>query len=408
MTKLIGYKGVFVCAFFCAVLLLVGFIAGWLVHEHLFVPEHAALEQFTRLSDRVCFPDVSRSERVIESLPQASASGQSELWWFKCHLEEGRFDDALTLYQAHERRGSELLPKLRDRLVQKVSLWQQNGDLDTCVNALERFTQYYYQDTGLLKMQINALEENNELARAIEVCILVSPLATRQAEVNYYRDSRHRLARRLFHHHYPSGSVSDQLALFQKLAYIEPDYAFYRYALALMYLSLGDTDNAIRELEVLQLDQEFGQKSSVLLADLKPVMPEEPEAHTLGMISLRAVGQHLVAPVKVGDKGHARLLIDTGASLTTMPSQLLQELKRKKQAARVGYVELRTAGGPRFSPLYSIKSFQIGEYLLKNLEVAELDMAVGEKADGLLGMNVLSRFRFQIDQERPALILIPR
>ena len=376
---------------------------GWWLHSYCYISESRTPETMVYSPDNY-FPPLSFDipGPVQETIVVLDTQE------FQFLLNEGRFDDALTLYQEHESTGSASISQLRQMLISSLAQWQKAGDFETCINALERFTQYYYQDIELLKVQVAVLESNNELMRAIDVCVMASPFTARNSDFEYFNESAHRLARNLFSSQRKQDAIESGLPLFQKLAFLEPDYAFYRYALAEIYLVLGDTESAIRELEVLQLDHEFGRQASRILAELFPAAPEEPDEIPPGVIPLMASGRHFLAPVKAGDKETARLLIDTGASLTTMPSQLLLELKRKKQAARVGHVELKTANGFRFSPLYRIKSFQIGEYILKDLEVAALDMGSGESADGLLGMNVLSQFMFQIDQDRQALILIPR
>ena len=101
------------------------------------------------------------------------------------------------------------------------------------------------------------------------------------------------------------------------------------------------------------------------------------------------------------------LLIDTGASLTTLPSELLQRLRRKKLAARVGHTQLKTAGGMQFAAIYQVKEFQIGNFIVRDLQVAELDL-FDTDSQGLLGMDVLGQFRFQLDQDRSILTLQQR
>ena len=251
-------------------------------------------------------------------------------------------------------------------------------------------------------------ERSGDFAQAVEAGLSARPFAAEQADIEVFTTNIYRLAKALFTKNTELDKLETSLGLFQRLAYLEPDYSFFRFALAKSYLALGDIDSAVRELETLQLDQEFGRVASSILAELFPPLPEEPEDVPAGTIPLGVSGQHYIAGIRAGDKLEASLLIDTGASLTTLPSRILQELKRTKQAHRVGHVDLNTANGLRFSPLYRLKKFQIGEFVLQNLEVAELDGAVGGGADGLLGMNVLSQFMFQIDQDRQMLTLLPR
>ena len=113
--------------------------------------------------------------------------------------------------------------------------------------------------------------------------------------------------------------LDETLALFQKLSMLEPDYAFYRFALAKSYLALDDLGSAIRELEILQIDPEFGRRAAEMLAELFPPVPEEMDEQPVGLVPLMARGRHFMVDVALGQGDGARLLIDTGASLTTLP-----------------------------------------------------------------------------------------
>ena len=55
--------------------------------------------------------------------------------------------------------------------------------------------------------------------------------------------------------------------------------------------------------------------------------------------------------------------------------------------------------------VYSFPEVGLGAYLMKNTQIAVLDFDTNREIDGLLGMNVLGQFRFQIDQENTRLIL---
>ncbi|WP_263081176.1 aspartyl protease family protein [Endozoicomonas sp. Mp262] len=386
-------------------LLLIGVLSGWLLHDHLtrkednkktYLPAPLKLEQDAQ-------PILFHPSPIYENQPSSE-----DLWAFQASLDEGRYDDALTLYQVHEHSESVLYRQLRQTLLATLQQWAQSKNFSACINALARFTQYYYQDMELLKIHSIVLESNQDISPAIEVCISARSFALRADDLAYFDDNTHRLTRLLFSFNRKQDKLESSLSLFQKLAYLEPDYSFYRYALAESYLAINDVESAVRELEALLPDHQFGSRAAQILAELFPPVPDEPEDIPPGTVPLIASGGHFLTDVQVGDKQRARLLIDTGASVTTLPQRILQELKRKKQAARVGHVDLKTASGFHFSPLFRVKRFQVGQFVLKDLDVAELDFDSTETADGLLGMNVLNRFIFQIDQEKQTLTLIPR
>jgi predicted aspartyl protease len=65
---------------------------------------------------------------------------------------------------------------------------------------------------------------------------------------------------------------------------------------------------------------------------------------------------------------------------------------------------MSTANGTVDGKKLIIESFMLGQHELKDVEVGALPLK-GFKYDGLLGMNILSRFEFFIDQEQQLLIL---
>ena len=65
----------------------------------------------------------------------------------------------------------------------------------------------------------------------------------------------------------------------------------------------------------------------------------------------------------------------------------------------------RTAGGVVMGTVYSVPELGLGPYLIKNTQIAVIDFDVSRGFDGLLGMNILGQFRFQIDQENANLLL---
>ena len=65
----------------------------------------------------------------------------------------------------------------------------------------------------------------------------------------------------------------------------------------------------------------------------------------------------------------------------------------------------RTASGVIMGTVYSVPELSLGPYRLTNTQIAVLDFDIDREIDGLLGMNILGQFRFQIDQENTRLLL---
>lgn len=391
-----------------AVFFSTGLVTGWWLHDRS-APPPSGSQIRPGAIPIIIQPDDFSTTRHYRDSP--SFTGDRELIEFTRSLTEGRNDDALVIFQHHERQGSALSSQLRKELLSLLDAWENQKNHEAAIKLLELFTQYYYQDTELLKKLADYYQTSDRIAKAIDVYADARSYALQKVfqkdETDFFDRQIHVLAKALFEQKKKTQSLETLISQFQKLAYLEPDYSFYHYALAESYLSAGDVDSAIHELQILQIDPEYGEGASRLLAKLLPPPPlEEPEPPT-GVIPLSGSGGHFIAGATVGEIFNTRLMIDTGATLTTLSSRILQGLREKKKAFRIGHVELKTANGIRLSPLYRVKQFQIGNYALDNLEVVEIDPGhLG--TDGLLGMNVLGRFHFFIDQNQNTLSLSPR
>ena len=384
-------------------MLSTGMIAGWWLHSGLNGAGHAN-------GDNHSFQIIQWDSDPLNTTPYQTFNQPyndhsiDERSLFLQALDEYRIDDALVTFQQYERKGASALHPFRKALED----WLNHQNSDLSINVLERFTQHYYQDESLLTRLANHYEHENRLDSAITTLLELKSFTDSKEERSALNERIHTLSRAVYNQQMKLDQLETLLGLFQRLSSQEVDYGFYRFALARIYLATGDSNNAIRELEVLQTHSEFGRQAAQLLAALTPPPPmDEPEELPGNTIPLAARSGHFFVDVSAGNKETVKLLIDTGASLTTLPSDLLQRLRRKKLAARVGHTQLKTAGGYQFAPIYQLKELHIGGFIVRDLQVAELDLhELG--SEGLLGMDVLGQFRFQLDQDRNTLTLYPR
>jgi hypothetical protein len=122
---------------------------------------------------------------------------------------------------------------------------------------------------------------------------------------------------------------------------------------------------------------------------LEVLLASHAGARTLS-VPLNIDGPRIFVIVLVNDK-HARLLLDTGAGITLVEPQFAKgttELKR---------VEIEQLAGISQASIRRL-SVTLGELTLKDLVVGVLDMAnvnrqLGTSIDGVLGENILCRFR---------------
>ncbi len=98
------------------------------------------------------------------------------------------------------------------------------------------------------------------------------------------------------------------------------------------------------------------------------------------------------------------MLVDTGASFSSIGREVLERLQRRGQVDFVGEQQGRLADGRTITvPLYRIRRLRIGD----RCEVENVQIAVFPTADrAILGLNVLTRLSpFGIATDPPRLIL---
>ena len=96
------------------------------------------------------------------------------------------------------------------------------------------------------------------------------------------------------------------------------------------------------------------------------------------------------------------LIIDTGASLTTIPAEFAQRLGLVKPDSQV--IRIDTANGEILGRRVLLPNLTIGTIRLREVDAVVIDIP-GLEGRGLLGLNVLQPLNMQIDSENKVLIL---
>jgi predicted aspartyl protease/phosphoribosylformylglycinamidine (FGAM) synthase PurS component len=102
----------------------------------------------------------------------------------------------------------------------------------------------------------------------------------------------------------------------------------------------------------------------------------------------------------------ARLLLDTGASLSGLSTNYTGKYPALLKATKP--IRLNTASGARDSVLFTVNQISIGKVVFNQHILAQLPMDNSIEFDGLLGVDILGRFDFVIDQNTATLKLKPR
>lgn len=168
-------------------------------------------------------------------------------------------------------------------------------------------------------------------------------------------------------------------------------------AAAGLYVAAKDTYQA--QYHALMAANHTGtqERAETILAQLNGTTP----TNDLTLPLTRFGNQFLVA---VNIEGYpARLLLDTGASITGVSAAYIQKYPAIVKATKP--IRLNTANGAVESYLFTVTQLSLGDAVFNQHIIARLPLDAGIEFDGLLGVDVLGRFDFVIDQNEAVLRL---
>jgi clan AA aspartic protease (TIGR02281 family) len=124
-------------------------------------------------------------------------------------------------------------------------------------------------------------------------------------------------------------------------------------------------------------------------------------------ISMPVEGMTVTLHGRDGNTTTLPYLFDTGASFTTITSDVAHELGIDIPAD-APTEEFNTANGPRESRVVYLDGLTIGDVYVPSLLVSVCDPCATERTSGLLGVNVIREFIAQLDYQEGHVELIPR
>lgn len=194
--------------------------------------------------------------------------------------------------------------------------------------------------------------------------------------------------------------------LLDDIALREPEFGLRQ---AMIYRLLGETESAVELLLELQasdvgLDSQWTQNLESQLAET--AADAGPEAVLTSAVPITKKGDHYLVEITLNEQ-QVVLMIDTGASVTSLSRSSFNRLA-SRDYDHLGWRLFNTANGIARGEVYSVNSLVLGNTRLNDIDLAVLDYESSPGMDGLLGMNVLRNYRFEIDQDKQLLHLRAR
>lgn len=300
-----------------------------------------------------------------------------------------------------------LIQQARTRILEHAQQQLKARNFVAAMQLLQGFLVASYRDSDARMLLADTYLGQEDYLTAIEQLYELRGIAFKPEMLSRIKQRIQQVVYKQAELYQKNGDNSGLLALFQNLTQKEPDHASWFIELAIAQLALDDTEAAKYSLALVLSDPYVGEQAQVMLAKLQPQTSTDQSTDTMSQITdiagipLSRMGQSFLVEASSGTTNNLKLLIDTGASITIVTPEVLQQQGMHYQATGNTRV-FNTANGPVSAPIYMLDSLTVGDWQVEHVEVGVLEL---KGMDGLLGMNFLKHFRFFIDQHASMLRL---
>ncbi len=344
----------------------------------------------------------SSNENKILANPKSN--GTTTFILFDKLLGAHRYSEAMDLYQAQY--NEQVIFKLRGVLLDHLEHLLRAQDQNNFSDLTNAFLAIYYDDIDVLLLLAKFNNANGLYMEAVNIYQLAKSYAYSNTQQQKVIQSFNQFVERVDRFY---AEKKDWFSLINLYTHIDATgllSSHYQYRQAIIYHKSGDDYSAIEQLERLENDSLVGNQATATLNQLvgNNVQPTNPWQGA-ERVSLQRRGNQYLVDLGLNRRDKVTLLIDTGASMTTLSRSSFQSLNSNRQAVEVGQRVFQTANGVVKGTVYSMPQLNLGPFSMRNIQVAVLDFTMSSGVDGLLGMNVLGQFRFQIDQDDVSLYL---
>jgi len=381
--------------------LFLGLVIGWFAHQY----------QNNKSVKQVAAPDASLITPISPSAQTMLADLQSrEQLSVVQLLKRHDYQAALERYEALQGlTDSTLMNQARAEILLHAQKRLKAHDFVSAVQLLQGFLLASYRDSEARLLLAEAYVGQGDYLIAIEQIYEARGVAIRAQMLARLTERIRFVARKQAELYRKNADHAGLLSLYQNLSQKEPDYAPWFIELALAQLALDDQEAAQNSLALVISDPDVGEQARSMLIKLKQTSRLEADTESAARVTdisgipLTRKGHSFLVEASLQNSDSLQLLLDTGASMTIITPQVLQQSGIRYQDSGNSHV-FSTANGTVRAPVYTLESLTVGDWTLEQLEVGVLEL---DGIDGLLGMNFLSHFRFFIDQHESVLRLSP-
>jgi len=400
-------------SFILTALFLLGVAGLWLINN-----PSSELEEPTNIGDTFILHDsepvVSSDEQTIEQTPEATTTEYAKISRL---IDNAEFSSAISMInQYYSSLSSAELEGLRRSLISSA-LMLSIGEKKTTLSLISRA----FDDVEVWELLGDSALIDNDWRLAFRAQLRASELQNDPIRLERLLNKLSASSSHIRKSYEQSDDLIGIRDLYQDLADRHPNFSRFRYELAISMINLGELEAAKPMLQALSYDLELGNLAQQTLDKLSSALADsniDSNRDTTATAQTQPRSNDLVVPlVKVGnsfmvnasvEQTTTRLLLDTGASITSLSSQFISRLGLKDTGRSIN---LSTANGITQARLFQLKRLQLGSVVLRNMIVAEIGLSSQSGFQGLLGTDALNqlepKYTYLIDNQKSALIFSP-
>ena len=318
----------------------------------------------------------------------------------------------MVLYQELEPQSDQVASQLKSVLLERLKLLSKNRNNYDFSELIDNYLAIYYDDIDVLVLLADFNQSNGNYLESVDVYLLAKTYAYTDSEQQKLLARFDTFIKEVDSLYTNRKDWFSLINLYSHINTLGLMASPYQYRQALAHLRSGDEYFAAEQFRQLLNDSLVGESAAIALNKLTdntgpvatPVIASSAWEGSES-IALEKRGNQYLVNLTVNRQDGVKLLIDTGASITTLSRASFDSLTTNGDAEEIDRRVFRTAGGVVMGTVYSVPELGLGPYLIKNTQIAVIDFDVSRGFDGLLGMNILGQFRFQIDQENANLLL---
>jgi len=399
-----------------ACLALAGVVAGWWLRD-------LAYQETPLLANGpVASPDVSMGTRApprhsittdtiaINPLTVPVSGKLPEELNFAELLESQEYARAIVYYEQAARLDDRRQALLKPELVKYLRARAQGCSGGVFIDLVDLWLEAYYADIEVLLLLADNQRFCGSPEEAVRTLQIANAYAVNPGQLDSVAGALARLVVATDKHLSKQQNWIELLGFYELLEAIDLATKTSQLRRASLYERIGEVQRS-REL-LLELrendDRMNGEWTAALNLQLansaqQPFARDRPQHE----VPLTRRGNHYLVAAGIDGVSQLALVIDTGASITTLSKESFSQLDNTG-IRYLGTQLFNTPNGMAQGEMYRVDSIQLADIEILDLEIAVLDFEPSDGLDGLLGMNVLRNYRFEIDQDQEILFLSSR